>query len=1742
MKKWITGKVIKAATGLAVTTVAVGALAKASVLESIFVPDKFSKFENEQENEQYRYAAGDGEDVDLADKNGEQEKNSGDNKQEINQINQEEQMEEEQDSSAIGVVDNSWVEESNQNDRLPGTVAFTDSKETAKISVVPGGKNTGNTGISNGNNKSSDSDSNADSNSNGTSGDSDKTNNGNQNGSNTNNGNNNPSKDNPSDTPEHPDIPDDPVTPDNPVTPDEPEQSWEDIQLKPKDPVKTEDGILTSLSAKFTKEEYAVGETFRSDDAVVTATFSDSDGNSKTKELTYGTDGYQVSFSTAAIGDRIAVFSYKGISARVKYTVMYSYAEVWYMAKYEGENDAYYISRFPGEPMQDIAGEDYEQLLKLIKFPKNYIETGNIIDLTESHSRMIAYLGDERVKQKFQETSGGNYATTVFLEQDEDGYLTTMLEGFRATLGTKLSDERSYVYYPAENWNSVSKNMLNLVKNVPDGYKVRRVTESEDKMADYRADQVLEAYTGTAEVLEVPMGVTKIDLKSVSKSVTSIRIPQSVTSINIESVISCLPNLKQFEYEDDSLMYKKIKIEDGLLCDGTGTTLLAVPAQKKDVTIPAKVKKLGTGCLSGLSEDSVVRFESKSVPKLEGKTGYKGTIVVPASKHNTTGKSYFFAFGEESNSISFQTTEKKTLPYAYDADGPKLCYKGDSSILAAYSPDIYGKCSVDDGIREIAEGAFIGCTKITDLELGENVKVLREGSLALPDNIKEITVLGSDLEVSPMVFGNPKDGATVPDIKIYVKEEDYESYLEEWSEGLDSVYGEGTAKKLLSKEQLAVFFEDGAKYETIQKNGTTGYRLIKLYEYEKTAFAVKENTIEIADDAFSDAKNLEILFLPKTVTTLGSVLKNCESLESVASENTKFNSESVILPETAQLFIAGKEYESLEYEDGVLYGKSKDKKYTLLNVRTDYTETVYIKKQTERLEKEACKNCALVKDFFLLDPEALKEIGEECFAYCSSIDKVNFTEFINLSTIGKGAFRGCTSLLGILFPENFQELSDELFYGCKALEVSDAPKAKKIGERTFYGCDRLAEVTGTENFESLGVQAFYGCFSLTDMTLGENLSSMGEECFENCTSLKKVSLNGKLTGISRYCFYGCSSLTDVVLGEQQKSALKVIGVQAFGECSYLETLDLRGADSLTQMGERAFSSCQRLTTVDLPKELKKIPDYCFEDCTNLSILRIQGENVPELGEKIFGDTLPEFLHIWVEKEQLEKYRDAYQEKLDGIYGEGTTQETLGGNNDNQEVVKGVLFELTEEGRVLKSASSKIAGDYLIPADTVRIEAEAFMNCENLVELKLPEGAETAFGDRCFKGCTALQKVNLAGTVTSWGEETFMDCTAIDKIYIGRDDTTIERIGTRAFKNCTGLSAEGAIELRGVIRIFGAECFAGCTNLPSIALTDKLRSGIEVMEDSAFEDCTKLRALLTSKFTGLKAIGKYAFKNCDTMKQPSVPAGVTSIGEGCFMECDSLAYVSFYGAVEEYPKDCFRNCPNLIRTGGTAAAFAGLKRIGESAYEGCNSLTASASWNLERYANLEEIGDFAFKGCSTLADSTLSATVTKLGNNIFDGCTSLNRLSLQSLTPPQMGVISPDEMAEGFLILVPDSQESEDSVYLAYREQLSNLIGEEKAYQILDSVSDGAKERNSLPEKAAEPNLASEENENTKSAGEDKQEENKETEHTETKNTGPENIGIENTEIEDTGIESAETEKAVQENIEKTGSTEKLELN
>ncbi len=1666
MKKWKKIKKTYLAvlvTGILVIGAGIAALVNASGLQSMFEPKDFAHFENEHaDGEEYDSVSGNGEDSDLTDEKEERRENTGEDVQKALLTSE--------DQEGLSLADHRNPVEDPEQNTDPDMFEFTEEPGAGSVDTKPDGE--GNPGGDKGERPGND-------------GDEEKPG-----------------------VPEGPETPGRPGEPEKPVPPDVPDKpvSWEDEQLNPRDPIQTERGILIRLRAEIHKEYYP-GEIFREEDATVTATFRKTDGSLEEVILPYGgVDGYTVQMSTKFRGKYTATFTYLGVSARAPYEVISSAVD----ARYYGESSG----RVYGFEIPGPLGADPETMKELEEL-KYYPDSSGTADLTDIHGRLIAYLGDDRVKNRF--LGDTQYKNVCFFEE-KDGYLTTMLTGFQYYENGSLQPGGPYLYYPVFNWGMEQKNVADVMRAVPEGFRIRRVVRDADDWGRYRGSQVLEQYTGGGTVLSVPSGVTDIRLKGKQgdgkEAITSLVLPESAARIDFASIAEQLPELLSYRVSGGGI-YQSI---DGVLYSRDGRTLISVPAGKKDLRIPDRVTtiakgaflgstmreldipetviRLETGCLEGFQGD-VIRIRGEEPPYISSDTGYTGKVLFSDSAYDVVLKRGMFAF--QSTDILFGAMDTrgveipgKTGLYQYDGKRQVLVLSKETDTLAGIPAAARGYYIVPDGITAVAESTFVGVDGLREVRLPGTIKKLQKGSLVLSEQVKAIYLTAGKAEVSPMVFGDPASGAKVPAVAVYVEKADYETYLAEWSRILDPVYGSGTAKGLLGIRDDTIFYEGEAKYQKVTGGGTESYRLLEVYAQYATAFQVKEGTIEIASGAFAQCGLLEILYLPDTLKQVeDGAFECCENLGTVTVKDAGILSGKELGSSAKQVRIyeKGSRFSSFLYDGGIVYGVAADGSGTLLDVPTDYAGALTLRERTVCLNEEALKDCASLTEIMIPDQKSLAEIGNRCFENCAALETLYFDKAVFLERMGDEVFRSCTNLRACFLPDCLREMGKGLFYDCISLQSIKAAGVAKIGDETFFDCqsllsqslvlnwnqmtavgDRafaycslLASLPDMPGLQSLGNQTFFSCQRLQRMVLPESLTGMGEECFGECGSLTQVAMNGRLTGISRYCFYGCKELVKLEFGSRQKEALQVIGVQAFGQCTSLESLDLSEFPSLTQMGERTFTGCEFLTTVKLPEKMKKVPDYCFESCENLSILTLTSKEVPELGEAVFGEALSPFVHIWVEEGMLSAYDSAYREILDQLYGAGTVAKILGKIDPEMEIIRGITFVLTEEGRVLKEASDSFKGTYTVPIDTVRIEAGAFAGCTGLTEITLPEESSLFLGDGCFRGCTGLETVNLHGSIPNWGDEAFMDCTALKRLSLGSgSQSKIPRVGTRAFKGCTGLVGRDSVSFRAWMPVLGEECFAGCENLGAILMTEQARDNLEVIEDRAFEGCRSMTQFLVSRFTGLKTIGSYAFADCDSLLNPSVPANVTSVGEGCFANCDLLQTVSFYCVLEEYPKGCFRNCPNLSRTGGVAAALTGLKRIGEGAYEGCISLTTNENWNLGKYQGLEEIGANAFRGCANITEVTLSSTLKQVGYGAFDDCIHMSRLVFGSAEVPDIGTIALSTLPSDFCIRVPDSQADGDRVYRAYLAIFTEMLGEEQAYRILDSASDGASARNPLP--------------------------------------------------------------------------------
>ena len=123
----------------------------------------------------------------------------------------------------------------------------------------------------------------------------------------------------------------------------------------------------------------------------------------------------------------------------------------------------------------------------------------------------------------------------------------------------------------------------------------------------------------------------------------------------------------------------------------------------------------------------------------------------------------------------------------------------------------------------------------------------------------------------------------------------------------------------------------------------------------------------------------------------------------------------------------------------------------------------------------------------------------ECVTY-------NGTTYSDTS-IGDGAFSGCTGLKSITIPNSVTSIRYEAFYYCTGLTSIEIPNSvTSIGKSAFYGCSGLTSITIPNSVTGIENYAFAHCSSLASITIPNSVISIGDWAFEGCSGLKEVHI------------------------------------------------------------------------------------------------------------------------------------------------------------------------------------------------------------------------------------------------------------------------------------------------------------------------------------------------------------------------------------------------------------------------------------------------------------------------------------------------------------------------------------------------------------------------------------------------------------------------------------------------------------
>lgn len=157
-----------------------------------------------------------------------------------------------------------------------------------------------------------------------------------------------------------------------------------------------------------------------------------------------------------------------------------------------------------------------------------------------------------------------------------------------------------------------------------------------------------------------------------------------------------------------------------------------------------------------------------------------------------------------------------------------------------------------------------------------------------------------------------------------------------------------------------------------------------------------------------------------------------------------------------------------------------------------------------------------------------------------------------VNTIGEKAFKDCSRLQFIIFPDNLKEINTEAFAGTdlRTSVVFNSYSDVVFGERVFSNT-RITSITLPKTKE-LSAEIFANCTALRNITFAKT-GKIGRGAFKGCTAIEQIDLSqAEAIAIGAETFAGCKRLKKVILSVTMN--LKPIGDKAFANCESLENL------------------------------------------------------------------------------------------------------------------------------------------------------------------------------------------------------------------------------------------------------------------------------------------------------------------------------------------------------------------------------------------------------------------------------------------------------------------------------------------------------------------------------------------------------------------------------------------------------------
>ena len=415
---------------------------------------------------------------------------------------------------------------------------------------------------------------------------------------------------------------------------------------------------------------------------------------------------------------------------------------------------------------------------------------------------------------------------------------------------------------------------------------------------------------------------------------------------------------------------------------------------------------------------------------------------------------------------------------------------------------------------------------------------------------------------------------------------------------------------------------------------------------------------------------------------------------------------------------------------------------------------------------------------------------------------------------------------------------------------------------------------------------------------------------------------------------------------------------------YQEQISL--PNSLLYIGDNAIE-CESLKEIILPQSLRYIGDSAFWGCENLQKITIPN-GVSHIGVAAFSNT--------------------------GIKEIVCNSPTFSINNY-------CLFDDTGH-RMIKYFGSE---DSVIVPPNVNDITGAFAGCKDIEHVTLPQGL-THIGERTFMNCSRLKTVVIQNGLREIGRSAFSQCMSLEYLIIPEGVKVIKEFCFNSCQNLRYIVLPSTIEQIGPenpeffnIGIFDKKCISLKYIFIPKGTKEKFKKFFS--ENKLVED-TPVVFFAKNKEYEAETIPdedlETAITEQDVKKGWSDELGVRYSADGKRLLYSSrrIGNTIYTSGIKDYTvKDgTVVICDNAFESGALISIYLpdSIKKIGNSAFSGCNSLK-----QINIPSNVAYFGESVFNDCSSLEHVDIPSSTQIIRKSSFRNCSSLKDIKL----PPEV---------------------------------------------------------------------------------------------------------------------------------------------